>query len=120
MLSTQAPPFLPEDIPTELVFGIPFREKSLREREITLPDILSKNGYKTAIFGKWHLGHNYPYRAQDRGFGYHVIHSAGGVGQAPDYWGNDYFDDTYLKNGTYQKFKGFCTDIWFDEAIKIY
>jgi len=90
----------------------------LREREITLADILSKNGYKTAIFGKWHLGHNYPYRAQDRGFGYHVIHSAGGVGQAPDYWGNDYFDDTYLVNGTYQKFKGFCTDIWFDEAIR--
>ncbi|MEC8753300.1 MAG: arylsulfatase, partial [Verrucomicrobiota bacterium] len=90
----------------------------LRKREITLPDILSNNGYKTGIFGKWHLGHNYPYRAQDRGFKHVVIHSAGGVGQAPDYWGNDYFDDTYIKNGIYEKFNGFCTDIWFDEAIK--
>ncbi len=90
----------------------------LRKREITLPDILSNNGYETGIFGKWHLGHNYPYRAQDRGFKHFVIHSAGGVGQAPDYWGNDYFDDTYIKNGIYEKFDGFCTDIWFEEAIK--
>jgi len=35
-----------------------------------------------------------------------------------DYWGNDYFDDTYIVNGKLQQFKGFCTDIWFDEGIK--
>ena len=25
-------------------------------------------GYRTGLFGKWHLGDNYPYRPQDRGF----------------------------------------------------
>jgi hypothetical protein len=47
-----------------------------------------------------------------------VYHQAGGVGQAPDYWGNDYFDDTYIVNGKLQRFEGFCTDIWFDEGMK--
>ena len=90
----------------------------LREREITLADILKENGYETGLFGKWHLGDNYPYRPVDRGFTYSVMHHAGGVGQAPDYWGNDYFDDTYNFNGVFKRFDGFCTDIWFDEAIK--
>ncbi len=90
----------------------------LRSREITMADIFGQNGYATGIFGKWHLGDAYPYRPEDRGFQHTVYHGAGGVGQAPDYWGNDYFDDTYLVNGKYQRFEGFCTDVWFDEGIK--
>lgn len=90
----------------------------LRSQEITLANILTDNGYKTGLFGKWHLGDNYPYRAEDRGFQHTVMHAAGGVGQSPDYWGNDYFDDTYLVNGRYQQFNGFCTDVWFDQAIE--
>jgi len=90
----------------------------LRKREITMANILSENGYATGMFGKWHLGDCYPYRPEDRGFQHVVYHSAGGVGQAPDYWGNDYFDDTYIVNGEFKRFKGYCTDIWFDEGIK--
>ncbi|QBG46725.1 N-acetylgalactosamine-4-sulfatase [Verrucomicrobia bacterium S94] len=89
----------------------------IRRREITMADIFSQNGYSTGIFGKWHLGDVYPYRPEDNGFQYSVIHQAGGVGQAPDYWGNDYFDDTYSVNGKLKRFKGFCTDIWFNEGI---
>ena len=90
----------------------------LRRREITMADIFGNNGYATGMFGKWHLGDCYPYRPEDRGFQHCVYHQAGGVGQAPDYWGNDYFDDTYVVNGRLQRFKGFCTDIWFDEGMK--
>ncbi|MDF7826810.1 arylsulfatase [Pontiellaceae bacterium B12227] len=90
----------------------------LRRRETTMADVFGANGYTTGLFGKWHLGDCYPYRPEDRGFQHTVYHSAGGVGQAPDYWGNDYFDDTYIVNGKYQRFKGYCTDIWFDEGIK--
>ena len=90
----------------------------LRKREVTMADVFSKNGYATGIFGKWHLGDCYPYRPEDRGFKHTVYHGAGGVGQAPDYWGNDYFDDTYIVNGKLQQFTGYCTDIWFDEGIK--
>ena len=90
----------------------------LRPREITMADIFSDNGYATGLFGKWHLGDCYPYRPEDRGFQHSVYHQAGGVGQAPDYWGNDYFDDTYLVNGKPKRFEGFCTDVWFDEGMK--
>jgi arylsulfatase A-like enzyme len=90
----------------------------LRKDEITVADIFSEGGYRTGIFGKWHLGDNYPFRPQDRGFGEVLIHGGGGVGQGPDYWGNDYFDDTYFHNGRPEKFQGYCTDIWFDGAMK--
>ena len=89
----------------------------LRQGEVTIADILKENGYRTGMFGKWHLGDNYPYRPQDRGFDESVYHGGGGVGQTPDYWNNDYFDDTYFRNGIPEKFDGYCTDVWFGEAI---
>ena len=90
----------------------------LRESESTIAEILACNGYRTGIFGKWHLGDNYPFRPQDRGFQEVMIHRGGGVGQAPDYWDNNYFDDTYFHNGKPEKYSGYCTDIWFDEALE--
>jgi len=86
--------------------------------EVTMADVFSASGYRTAILGKWHLGDNYPYRPQDRGFEEVLIHGGGGVGQGPDYWGNDYFDDTYFHNGKAEQFEGYCTDVWFDGALK--
>lgn len=88
----------------------------LRDDEKTLADLLKKNGYKTGHFGKWHLGDNFPSRPHDKGFDLAVYHGGGGVGQTPDYWGNDYFDDTYFVNGVPTKFNGYCTDVWFDQA----
>ncbi len=90
----------------------------LFEDEVILPQVLAQNGYITAMFGKWHLGDNYPYRPEDRGFHEVVRHGAGGIGQAPDYWMNDYFDDTYWYNGEPQKYEGYCTDVFFSEALK--
>lgn len=83
-----------------------------------LPEYLKDAGYTTGIFGKWHLGDNHPYRPQDRGFDEVLIHGGGGVGQTPDLWNNDYFDDTYLHNGLPEAYKGYCTDVWFGEAIQ--
>jgi arylsulfatase A-like enzyme len=85
--------------------------------EVTLADVLSKAGYRTGIFGKWHLGDNYPLRPQDRGFEEVLVHGGGGVGQTPDYWGNDYFDDTYFHNGRAEKQSGYCTNVFFDAAM---
>ncbi len=90
----------------------------LNDGEVTLANVFDKNGYKTAMFGKWHLGDNHPFLPHDRGFQETFYHGGGGVGQTPDYWNNDYFDDTYFRNGTPEKRTGYCTDIWFEEAIK--
>lgn len=90
----------------------------LDAKQTTIAKAFKEGGYTTGIFGKWHLGDNYPYRTQDRGFDESLVLKGGGVGQAPDYWNNDYFDDTYFHNGATEKFDGYCTDIWFDNAMK--
>ncbi|MDE5419077.1 arylsulfatase [Labilibaculum sp. DW002] len=89
----------------------------LYDDEVILPQVLAQNGYTNAMYGKWHLGDNYPYRPEDRGFHEVVRHGAGGIGQGPDYWMNDYFDDTYWHNGEEQKYEGYCTDVFFSEAM---
>ena len=90
----------------------------LNPEEETMAAVFAGNGYQTAMFGKWHLGDNYPYRPHDRGFQETFYCGGGGVWQTPDYWGNDYFDDTYFRNGQPEKATGYCTDVWFNEAIK--
>lgn len=90
----------------------------LREDEWTIATALQENGYNTGIFGKWHLGDSYPYLPEYRGFKEVVIHGGGGISQTPDYWGNDYFDDTYWTNSGYKKYEGYCTDVFFREAKK--
>ncbi len=88
----------------------------LRENEITVAELLRDSGYATGMFGKWHLGDNAPFRAEDRGFSEVYRHSGGGVGQTPDYWDNAYFDGHYLHNGKFVPAEGFCTDVFFNHA----
>ncbi len=90
----------------------------LRRDEATLADILGRAGYRCGLFGKWHLGDNWPYRPNERGFHDTVVCWSGGVTQAADWWGNDYFDDTYYRNNTPERFNGYCTDVFFDEALR--
>ena len=90
----------------------------LRADETTMADVFAGSGYNTGIFGKWHLGDNYPFRPGDRGFEEVLVHGGGGVGQTHDYWGNDYFDDVYAHNDKLQSFEGYCTDVWFDGALR--
>lgn len=86
--------------------------------ETTIAQVFAQNGYKTAMFGKWHLGDNYPFRPEDRGFQEVVRIGGGGITQGPDYWGNDYFDDTYWHNSVPQKYSGYCTDVFFRNASR--
>ncbi|TMU57295.1 arylsulfatase [Flagellimonas algicola] len=95
-----------------------FKGRDALSNATTMADMFKQNGYKTALFGKWHLGDNYPNRPTDSGFEIAVHHLAGGVGELSDYWGNSYFDDVYFVNNEPKQFKGYCTDVWFNETIK--
>ena len=89
----------------------------LRKDEYTMAEMFADAGYRTGMFGKWHLGDSYPFRPEDRGFQEVVRHGGGGVGNTPDYWGNDYFDDTYCANGVWTHYPGYCTDVWFNLGL---
>lgn len=89
----------------------------LRPELPTMADIFGDHGYTTGIFGKWHLGDNHPFRPEDRGFQETVWFPSSHIGSVPDFWGNDYFDDIYIRNGKREAFKGYCTDVFFEEAI---
>ncbi len=90
----------------------------MRQGLPTMADMFAANGYQTGIFGKWHLGDNYPHRPRDRGFGRAVYHLGWGITSTPDYWNNDYFDDYFRDDGVLKQFPGYCTDVWFAEATK--
>ena len=89
----------------------------LNKEETTMADIFASAGYATGMFGKWHLGDNHPSLPEDSGFQESFYHMAGGIGQTPDYWNNNYQDDMFYRNGTPERASGYCTDVLFKEAI---
>lgn len=109
----------------------PFRNgitHTILERErmalssFTLAQSLQDAGYATGIFGKWHLGDEEPYQPGSRGFEEVFIHGAGGIGQAypgscADAPGNQYFNPVIRHNGSFVRTQGFCTDVFFHQAL---
>jgi arylsulfatase len=89
----------------------------LRADLSTMADFFAQNGYRTGVFGKWHLGDNYPYRPEDRGFHETLWFPSSHINSVPDYWDNDYFSDTYIRNGKREEFRGYCTDLFFSRAM---
>ncbi|RMF99934.1 MAG: arylsulfatase, partial [Planctomycetota bacterium] len=91
----------------------------------TIAQALQSAGYTTGVFGKWHLGDEPPYQPENRGFDEVFIHGAGGIGQAfdcscadfPPNRENRYFDPVIKHNGKLVKTHGFCTDVFFRQAL---
>ncbi len=92
-------------------------------RAFTLAQLLKSAGYTTGIFGKWHLGDEAAYQPDQRGFDEVFIHGAGGIGQTypgscGDAPNNKYFNPAILHNRKFEKTTGYCTDLFFDQALK--
>jgi arylsulfatase A-like enzyme len=91
----------------------------MRPDETTLAQMLGAAGYRTGLFGKWHLGDNYPLRPHDRGFQECLWHKGGGIAQPSDPpEGNSYFDPSLLVNGKPIKARGYCSDVFTEAAIR--
>lgn len=91
--------------------------------EVTIAETLKEVGYQTGIFGKWHLGDNYPSRPSDQGFDESLIHLSGGMGQVGDfttYFQGDrsYFDPVLWHNNEQEAYQGYCSDIFAANAIQ--
>ncbi len=100
-----------------------FERERMSLKTYTLPQLLKSVGYTTGIFGKWHLGDEEAYRPESRGFDEVYIHGGGGIGQTypgscGDAPGNTNINPALWHNGKWEKTKGYCTDLFFAQAIK--
>ncbi len=94
----------------------------MASNEVTIAEMLKEADYQTGIFGKWHLGDNYPSRPSDQGFDESLIHLSGGMGQVGDittYFQGDrsYFDPVLWHNNEKESYQGYCSDIFTEKAI---
>jgi len=95
-----------------------------REGVTTLAHVFSRGGYRTAMFGKWHMGDTQPLRPEDRGFDEVVtIHNGSTLGKVvvkPGYNSSSRTAAAYRfrHNGQWKVYEGFRTDIWFGELTR--
>ncbi|HLR02944.1 MAG TPA: sulfatase [Virgibacillus sp.] len=75
-------------------------------RQQTFPKLLQKNGYQTAIVGKWHLGHGA--ESDPTGFDYWNI--------LPDQ--GDYYDPEMIRHGESYRADGYVSDVITDDALE--
>jgi arylsulfatase len=98
------------------------RGRSMVRREFKMmPQYFAEAGYATGLFGKWHLGDSYPHRPRFRGFQEVLSFRAWGLTSLADHWDNHtdpYLDPVLMHNGVDKKYSGYCTDIFFAEAMK--
>lgn len=93
----------------------------MEPEEYTLAEALKAAGYRTGLFGKWHLGDCYPMRPQDQGFDDVLMHRGGGLAQPSEPLENErrYTDPILFDEaGKAVQTKGFCTDVYFDAALE--
>jgi len=77
---------------------------------ITIAELFQKKGYKTGLFGKWHLGQNDNYGPWFRGFDETLT--------VPGDNQKSHFNPVLLHNRIEKKYKGYREDILFGEAGK--
>jgi len=89
---------------------------SLDPEEVTVADILKSSGYKTALVGKWHLGHgSIEFGPLNHGFDHFYGFLPGCV---------DFYKHTYRTEPAWYKEKelieeeGYATDLLTDDAIR--
>lgn len=92
------------------LYNTRFGGDTMSDREVTLAELLKSAGYRTGIFGKWHLGRYKKYAPEKQGFdeSLALLH-----GHAERY---DY-PDQLLRNGEPVECRGYITELLTNAAI---
>jgi len=104
------------DVLQNLTCGVTSGRTLIRRDIPTTADFFRKGGYATGLFGKWHLGHAYPVRSMDKEFD-KCAWFKGWELQSKIEFDNDYINTRYYDGTTRTHASGYCTDLWFREAI---
>ena len=92
------------------LYNTRFGGDNMGKGEITVAQLLKKAGYATGIFGKWHVGHYWGYRPNERGFDEFVGHHHGHLERYQ-------FPDQIYHNNQPVEARGYVTDLFTDGAI---
>lgn len=95
--------------PRSGVRGVSTGEERMNLDEVTIADTFRSAGYRTAAFGKWHNGMQYPYHPNGRGFEEYYGFCSG-------HWG-DYFSPMLEHNGQIVQGQGFLIDDLTSHAL---
>lgn len=92
------------------LYNTRFGGDTMGKGETTVAQLLKQAGYRTGLFGKWHLG-GYPgYQPQERGFDEFFGHYHGHIERYE-------FPDQVWHNGKAVEARGYVTDLFTDAAI---
>lgn len=92
------------------LYNTRFGGDTMGAEEITIAQLLKTKGYRTGLFGKWHLGKYEGYQPQQRGFDEFLGHYHGHI-ERYDY------PDQLVYNGRPVEARGYITDLLTDAAI---
>jgi arylsulfatase A len=93
------------------LYNTRFGGDTMGAEEITIAEVLREHGYRTGVFGKWHLGRYAPYGPNAQGFDEALTFSHGHIER--------YDHPSQLShNGTPVQVRGYITDVLTDAAIQ--
>lgn len=92
------------------LYNTRFGGDSMGLNEITVAELLAQAGYRTGLFGKWHLGKYPDYQPQNRGFNEFFGHYHGHIERYQ-------FPDQVYHNGQPVEARGYVSDVFTDATI---
>lgn len=92
------------------LYNTRFGGDSMGLDEVTVAELLGDAGYRTGLFGKWHLGKYPSYQPQNRGFDEFFGHYHGHIERYQ-------FPDQVYHNGRPVEARGYVSDVFCDAAM---
>ncbi len=99
--------------------GADSKNANMFPSEVTMAEVFKEAGYKTALFGKWHLGAKKGHGPLDQGFDYHFGHLSGFIENYTHHFmhGKGYHD-LYQNNEEIWRKGEYFPEMMVDEAIQ--
>ena len=93
------------------LYNTRFGGDAIDPEEITVAELLKNRGYRTGLFGKWHLGKYYGYQPNQQGFDEFFGHYSGHIDEYD-------YPDQLVHNGRQVEARKYVTDLFTDAALE--